>query len=57
MPKIFIIGEGLSQRDFDLLGRYGEISMVKSIQGVHLRADEQAALFVIGQGPAQGAFF
>jgi len=47
MPKIFIIGEGLSQRDFDLLSRYGEISIVKSIQGVHLRADEQAALFVI----------
>ena len=47
MPKIFIIGEGLSQRDFDLLGRYGEISKVKSIQGVHLRADEQATLLVI----------
>jgi len=47
MPKIFIIGEGLSQRDFDPLSRYGEILMVKSIQGVHLRADEQAALFVI----------
>jgi diguanylate cyclase (GGDEF)-like protein len=47
MPKIFIIGEGLSERDFDPLSRYGEIFMVKSIQGVHLRADEQAALFVI----------
>lgn len=47
MPKIFIIGEGLFQRDFDLLGRYGEVSMVKSIQAIHLRAAEQATLFVI----------
>ncbi|HXX80949.1 MAG TPA: sensor domain-containing diguanylate cyclase [Thermodesulfovibrionales bacterium] len=47
MPKIFIIGESLSQRDFGLLDRYGEISKIKSIQAVHLRADEQAALFVI----------
>ena len=47
MPKIFIIGEGLSQRNFDSLGRYGEILMAKSLQGVHLRADEQAILLVI----------
>jgi diguanylate cyclase (GGDEF)-like protein len=47
MPKIFIIGEDLSQHDFDPLRRYGEILMVKSIQSIHLRADEQAVLFVI----------
>ena len=57
MPKIFIIGEGLSQLDFDPLSKYGEISKVKSIQAVHLRADEQAALFVIDKDQRREPFF
>ncbi len=47
MPKVVIIGEGLLRGNYDLLSKHGEPLRFKSINTVHLRPDETAALLII----------
>jgi diguanylate cyclase (GGDEF)-like protein len=47
MPKIFVIGERLRERNLDALARFGSTSRFKSLASVHVRADEEVALLII----------
>lgn len=47
MPKIFVIGERLRERNLDALARLGSTSRFKSLDSVHVRADEEVALLII----------
>ncbi len=47
MPKVYVIGEDVINRDFDSLNRYGELQEFKSINSVNLRENENVALLVV----------
>ncbi len=47
MSKILVIGEDINDSHIDLLSRHGEMSRFKTINTVHVRADEQVTLIVI----------
>ncbi len=47
MSKILVIGEDITGSCLDLLSKHGEMSRFKTINTVHIRADEQVTLIVI----------
>ncbi|GAB4406037.1 MAG: diguanylate cyclase [Thermodesulfovibrionales bacterium] len=47
MPKVYVIGENIINRDFDSLSRYGELTRLRSINNVNLKANENVALLLI----------
>ncbi|HXX58743.1 MAG TPA: GAF domain-containing protein, partial [Thermodesulfovibrionales bacterium] len=47
MPKILIIGKDLSNKNFDFLKKYGDISKFKSIDRVRIGTNDDIALLVV----------
>jgi len=60
MPKILVIGERLRDGNFDALARLGSASKFKSLDNVHVRADDEVVLLIIDKDlhrePAFGDF-
>jgi diguanylate cyclase (GGDEF)-like protein len=47
MPKILVIGDGISAENLDLLSKHGELSKFKTINTAHVRADDHVALLLV----------
>jgi diguanylate cyclase (GGDEF)-like protein len=47
MPKILVIGDGISAQNLDMLSKHGELSRFKTINTAHIRADDQVALLLV----------
>lgn len=47
MPRIFIAGKELVNRDFDFLRRYGDLSKFKSIDKVHPTGPDPVSLLIV----------